>query len=83
MNKFKEYVPTFRESVGLIVAYLSGARVVTKAARTAVEKRRERWNRHCADMQCELNREHWNRFGWQVNDNHEVVTDINLERLAI
>lgn len=75
MEKFRNYVPTNREGICVVLAWLSGGRLCRKVAERVVNKRRERWARYCADMQWELNREHWNKLGWRVNERHEVVVD--------
>lgn len=63
----------FKQIISALLFWVSGGRIRTATAKVEIEKRAKSWKAKSDRMQWELNREHLNRFGWYVNDAHEVV----------
>ena len=51
---------------------LSIRRIIALLFWDGIAERRQ-WKRHCVEMQNALNEEHHKRFGWYVNDQHELI----------
>lgn len=55
-----------KELIGALLLWVSGGRIVTKAARVEMKKAEERRARRIEHMQNRLNDDHWTRLGWKV-----------------
>ena len=62
-----------KEIIGALLLWVSGGRIVTATARREMNKRKERWEAKCERIQWDLNHEHLNKYGWYVNDQHELI----------
>lgn len=61
-----------KEIIGALLLWVSGGRIVTKAARVEMKKAEERRARRIEHMQNRLNDDHMARLGWYVDNEHDI-----------